>query len=65
MKRVFNNDCRDNGFTAEVIGNDNRRQAGRPSADGEGSINDGIFIRDKFKHLFIEHDMHRPRQANT
>ena len=62
---VFNNDCSDNGFTAEVIGNDNRRQPGRPSAEGEASRTDGLVIRDKFKHLFIEHGMHRPRLNNT
>ena len=30
-KTVFHNDCNDNNFTIEVIGNDNRRLPGRPS----------------------------------
>ena len=64
-KRVFKNDCNDNGLIAEVIENDLRRQAGRPSAAGEASRRDRLLIRDKFKHLFIEHDMYRPKLANT
>ena len=64
-KTIFHNDCNDNGSTAEVIGNDNRRIPGRPSFEGEASKTDGLLICDKFKHLLMEHDMHRPRLANA
>ena len=64
-KTVHNNDCADNSFTAEVIGNDNRRLPGRPSFEGESSRTEGLLICDRFKHLLMEHDMHRPRKENT
>ena len=64
-KNAFNNDCSDNGFTSEVIGNDFRQQVGRPSVAGEASRREGLLVRDKFKYLFMEHDMHRPKLANT
>ena len=63
-KRVFNNDCNNNGSITEVIGHDLRRQTGRPSAAGEASRRDGLLIYDKFKHILMEHDMHCLNLAN-
>ena len=64
-RAVYMNDCYDNGYQSEVIGNDSTRLPGRPSADGEASRLDGISIRDKLKQAFAQHDMHRPTLANT
>ena len=64
-RRVYENDCHDNGYTSEVIGNDSLRIAGRPSANVETSRIGGIYIRDKLNQSIQHHDMHRPRLADT
>ena len=59
---VFQNDCMDNGLTAEVIGNDNHRpRIGRRSTAEETSRQQGLVIRDGLRQAIYDHDMVRPR----
>ena len=59
---VFRNDCRDNGLTAEIIGNDNHRpRIGRRSTADETSRQQGLRIRDGLRQAIYDHDMVRPR----
>ena len=64
-QRVYENDCNGNGDISEVIGNDSLRTAGRPTAEVEASRMGGIYIRDKLKESIADHNMHRPRLADT
>ena len=61
---VFENDCSDNGFTSEVVGNDGiRPRMGRRSSTEEVSRQKGLHLRDKLRQAIYEHDMVRPRKT--
>ena len=61
---VFENDCSDNGFTSEVVGNDGiRPRMGRRSSTDEVSRQKGLQLRDKLRQAIYEHDMVRPRKT--
>ena len=60
---MFENDCSDNGFTAEVVGNDTiRPRMGRRSSTDEVSRRKGLQLRDKLGQAIYDHDMVRPRK---
>ena len=63
-RNVFENDCSDNGFTSEVVGNDGiRPRMGRRSSTDEVSRQKGLQLRDKLRQAIYEHDMVRPRKT--
>ena len=58
---VSQNDCNDNGLTAEVLGNNNRRpNMGRQSTADETFLQQGLRIRDGLRQAIYDHDMVRP-----